>query len=172
MRLTRLAALAVAAVIPAGAATAAYAASNHATAANPAQQDAFVQRCTDMYNQRAWAALEAQCYDTARFVDHTPESGQAPTWAGFEQTTNEEDVAFPDWKTTTVDLTSQGNRVVMRFIGTGTQTGPLGGLPATGHKVTITGMRMFQIEGGRITDTWVNYDELGLLQQLGVVPRF
>ena len=30
---------------------------------------------------------------------------------------------------------------------------------------------MFQVEHGRITDTWVNYDELGLLQQLGVVPQ-
>jgi predicted ester cyclase len=44
--------------------------------------------------------------------------------------------------------------------------------PAPGRSVHITGMRMFRIQHGRITDTWVNYDKLGLLQQLGVVPRF
>ena len=171
-RLTRLAAIALAIAIPAGAATTAYAATNTASSTGAGRQDTFVQHCTDLYNQRAWVALEAHCYDTPRFVDHTPESGQAPTWAGFKQTTDLEDIAFPDWKTTTIDLTSQGDRVIMRFIGTGTQTGPLGGLPATGKKVTITGMRMFRIQHGRITDTWVNYDELGLLQQLGVVPHF
>ena len=170
MSFTRLAAIALAIAIPASATTAACAATNNHT--SPSQQDAFVQHCTDLYNKRAWGALEAHCYNPTRFVDHTPESGQAPTWDGFKQTTNLEDIAFPDWKTTTVNLTSQGDRVIMRFIGTGTQTGPLGGLPATGKKVTITGMRMFRIQDGRITDTWVNYDELRLLQQLGVVPHF
>ena len=92
-------------------------------------------------------------------------------WAGFKASTDMADTAFPDWKTTITSLTGQGDRVVMQFTGTGTQTGPLGGLPPTGKHVTITGMRMFQVEHGRIAGTWVNYDELGLLQQLGVVPQ-
>ena len=141
------------------------------TSLSPAAEDALVSHCTDLYNARNWAQLSAHCYDTTNFVDHTPENGYPGNWSGFKATTDLEDVAFPDWKTSTINLTAQGDRVIMHFVGTGTQTGPLGGLAPTGHKVTITGMRMFRIQHGRITDTWVNYDELGLLEQLGVLPK-
>ena len=52
----------------------------------------------------------------------------------------------------------------------GTNRGPFLGAPPTGKVVTYTGFDLNRIERGRIVESWVNYDALGLLQQLGLVP--
>ena len=54
---------------------------------------------------------------------------------------------------------------------TGTNLGPFLGRPPTGKPVTITGMWLDRVEDGHIVESWTNWDTLGLLQQLGWVPR-
>jgi predicted ester cyclase len=44
------------------------------------------------------------------------------------------------------------------------------GIPATGKLVTVTGTDIFRIAGGKIVELWQHWDQLGLLQQLGVIP--
>jgi steroid delta-isomerase-like uncharacterized protein len=78
--------------------------------------------------------------------------------------------AFPDLTYAVEDLVGAGDRVLARYVFTGTQQGPYNGIPATGKSVTVTGMAIFRFEGGKIAETWVIYDVLGLLQQLGVIP--
>ena len=60
--------------------------------------------------------------------------------------------------------------VLTRFTARGTNLGPFLGHPPTGRVVTYTGFDMNRIEGGKIVESWVSYDALGLLQQLGLVP--
>jgi predicted ester cyclase len=45
------------------------------------------------------------------------------------------------------------------------------GIPATGKQVTLSGIDILRIENGKIAERWAEYDNLGLLQQLGVVPE-
>jgi predicted ester cyclase len=62
--------------------------------------------------------------------------------------------------------------VVTRWIATGTNTGPLFGvIPATGKAGSTTGITISRLAGGRIVEETSNWDALGMLQALGVVPR-
>ena len=48
--------------------------------------------------------------------------------------------------------------------------GEFQGIPPTGKQVTISAIGILRITSGRIAETWLNADFLGLMQQLGVVP--
>lgn len=78
--------------------------------------------------------------------------------------------AFPDLRIKVEDQIAEGDMVVTRWTATGTQEGDLPGLPATGNKSTVSGIAIERFEDGKITEAWTNWDTLGMLQQLGVVP--
>lgn len=78
--------------------------------------------------------------------------------------------AFPDWRETVDDVIAEEDRVVIRVTGRGTHQGEFQGIPPTGRQVTATGVGIGRIENGRIAETWAEYDALGMMQQLGVVP--
>ena len=79
-------------------------------------------------------------------------------------------IAFPDVHFTIDDLIAEGERVVIRWTVTGTHKGELQGIAPTGKHVTVTGMVMSRFAKGKVEEDWINFDALGLLQQLGVVP--
>jgi steroid delta-isomerase-like uncharacterized protein len=78
--------------------------------------------------------------------------------------------AFPDIQYTLNDLLAEGDRVVARFTARGTQTGAFQGIPATGKAVTMSAIAIYRVAGGKVVEQWLEYDMLGVLQQLGVVP--
>lgn len=78
--------------------------------------------------------------------------------------------AYPDTHFTVEDQIAEGNMVATRWTAIGTHRGELMGIPATGKRVTVTGMTINRIENGKIVETWNNFDALGQLQQLGVIP--
>jgi steroid delta-isomerase-like uncharacterized protein len=78
--------------------------------------------------------------------------------------------AFPDVRFTIEDLVAEGDTVVDRWTAHGTHQGELMGIPPTGRQATVTGTEMNRCAGGRIVETWTEWDALGLLQQLGVIP--
>jgi predicted ester cyclase len=104
----------------------------------------------------------------ADFVDHLPreeerglqELKQYVTWYR---------AAFPHIRDTVEELVSEGDRVVVRWTSRGIHQGKFRGVAPTGRHVTFTGMRLFRIAEGKIAESWVNIDELGLLEQLGMV---
>ncbi len=77
---------------------------------------------------------------------------------------------MPDIKLTIDDEVYTGDRVVHRWTMTGTDTGGLMGMPASGKKLTFTGITTVRMVDGKIVERWANVDELGLLQQLGIAP--
>ena len=79
--------------------------------------------------------------------------------------------AYPDTRFTVEDQIAEGDRVVTRWTGQGTHQGELMGVPPTGKQVTVTGIELDRISGGKIEESWVNYDALGMMQQLGIVPE-
>jgi steroid delta-isomerase-like uncharacterized protein len=78
--------------------------------------------------------------------------------------------ALPDLRFTVEDVIAEGDRVVVRWSARGTHQGPLLGVAATGRPVAITGIDVFRIDGGKIAEGWSNFDQLGLLRQVGAVP--
>lgn len=79
--------------------------------------------------------------------------------------------AFPDVHFTVEDQIAEGDEVATRWTARGTHTGPLpGGIGPTGKPVVVTGISVERYDNGKMAESRVNWDFLGLLQQLGVVP--
>jgi steroid delta-isomerase-like uncharacterized protein len=79
--------------------------------------------------------------------------------------------AFPDIAHSIEDQIAEGDKVVTRLRARATHTGDLMGIPPTGKGVTIEGTSIWRIADGKIGECWFNYDALGLMRQLGVVPK-
>ena len=78
--------------------------------------------------------------------------------------------AFPDIQFTVEEQVAEGDMVVTRWSARGTHLGTLRGIPPTGKQVTVTGMIMERYCDGRPRRSWMNWDGLGLMQQLGIGP--
>src|SRR5205823_2752076 len=78
--------------------------------------------------------------------------------------------AFPDLEVTVDAQYEDGDTVISRWTATGTNTGDLPTLPATGRASTVTGIIIDRFEDDQIAESWSNWDTLGMLQQLGAVP--
>jgi len=78
--------------------------------------------------------------------------------------------AFPDARFTVEDQIAEGDRVASRYTFRGTHQGELMGIAPTGKQVTVTGMIINRIVNGKSEEGWLNFDALGMLQQLGAAP--
>lgn len=78
--------------------------------------------------------------------------------------------AFPDLRVTIEQQVAEGEYVTTRWTARGTHRGDLFGMTATGKQATVTGITIDRIVDGRFVESWTNWDTLGLMQQLGVVP--
>jgi steroid delta-isomerase-like uncharacterized protein len=106
---------------------------------------------------------------SADFVDHLSHEDER----GLEELRRYVTVyraAFPDIQDTVVDIVAEGDKVIVRWTSRGTHQGEFMGIAPTGRHVTFTGMRLFRIAENKIAESWVNIDQLGLLEQLGAVP--
>ena len=57
-----------------------------------------------------------------------------------------------------------------RFDAEGTHNGEFFGVPATGKPVKISGINIMRIADGKIAEHWVQYDIMGMMQQIGAIP--
>jgi steroid delta-isomerase-like uncharacterized protein len=96
--------------------------------------------------------------------------GSTQGYEGFKQLTAGFRTAFPDGQVEIEDMLEEGDKVAARWRLRGTNTGSFMGIPPTGKAVNVTATGIFRVVDGKVTDNWVNFDMLGLLQQLGVVP--
>jgi predicted ester cyclase len=78
---------------------------------------------------------------------------------------------FPDLRFTIEDIIAEGETVVARYSVRGTHKGDLGGIAPTGKQVTVYGVTISHFANGKIVEGSANWDALGLMQQLGVVPE-
>ncbi|TET85665.1 MAG: hypothetical protein E3J37_01425, partial [Anaerolineales bacterium] len=78
--------------------------------------------------------------------------------------------AIPDLQWTVEDMIAEGGMVATRLTATGTHQGELMGIPPTGVQATVTEIAIVRIADGKIKESWNFSDQLGLLQQLGVMP--
>ena len=78
--------------------------------------------------------------------------------------------AFPDLVMTADKLVAEGDLVTVLWSARGTNTGAGNGLPATGKALTGRGITIWRIVDGRITEEWSAFDQLSIMQQLGLIP--
>ena len=78
--------------------------------------------------------------------------------------------AFPDLSWVIEDVLAEGDKVIVRYTNTATHKGDSLGMPATGKKIKWSGIDIFRVADGKITDEWSYFDQWGQMQQLGVIP--
>jgi steroid delta-isomerase-like uncharacterized protein len=79
--------------------------------------------------------------------------------------------AFPDVAIVPEKLIAEGDLVTIYWIARGTNTGTGNGLPATGKKVEQAGITIWRIVNGKIKEEWSAFDQLSMMQQLGLLPQ-
>jgi len=104
------------------------------------------------------------------FVNHDPSNPEVRDLEGFKQWVVMVRNAFPDLNVTIDDLIAEGDKVVTRWTFRGTHKGEFGKIPATGKQVSSTGITISRIADGKTVETWWSSDDLGLFQQLGLIP--
>jgi steroid delta-isomerase-like uncharacterized protein len=105
------------------------------------------------------------------FVDHDPPLPGGPAGReGMRDAAVTFRAALPDWHSELDQLVEEGDVVVERFHASGTHSGELMGVPASGRTIVLQGINVFRIEDGRIIERWGRLDLLGLMHQLGLVP--
>jgi steroid delta-isomerase-like uncharacterized protein len=124
----------------------------------------------EVWNKGHMPVAEELLAATYTHHDHaTPDEGRGPESEKKRATLYRN--AFPDIRFTIEDLTAEGETVVARWSCRGTHKGELNGIAPTGKQFTITGISIARFTNGKMTEGYVNWDALGLMQQLGVVPE-
>jgi steroid delta-isomerase-like uncharacterized protein len=103
------------------------------------------------------------------FVVHSP-SEEIHGPAGIKQYVSALREAFPDLHITIEDQIAERDKVVTRWTARGTHGGTFQGVAPTGKRGSMTGIEVDRFVDGKSVECWTNVDELGLLQQLGVIP--
>jgi steroid delta-isomerase-like uncharacterized protein len=132
---------------------------------------ATVRRFTEESNQGNVAALDELC--APNWVYHDPSFPDVRTLADYKRFLTETRSAFPDFHVTIEDVIAEGDKVVMRSIWRGTNSGDIVTpmhIPATGKQVTVTGITVVRFAGGKGVEVWNQQDSLGVFQQLGLIP--
>jgi len=102
-------------------------------------------------------------------VEQVPLPGQRPGLEGLKDILRYMRSGFPDIDFSVKEQISEGDKVASRFEWTGTHQGEFMGVPATGKPVRVWGIVIDRLEDGRIKDTRIIMDTLGLMMQLGAV---
>ena len=122
--------------------------------------------------RRSWESVDApdtldEVY-TSDVVWHMPDQEVR----GIEEAKQFVDMfksAFPDMQATVEDVVAEGDKVITRVTLRGTHQGEVEEFgPPTGKQVEIEGITIHRIEDGKIAEEWNSYDNLSMLQQLGL----
>ena len=104
------------------------------------------------------------------YVEHRPVPGMPPTRDGFKQLASMFWSGLPDGRIDVEDQVAEGDMVVTRWTSRATHTGELMQIAPTGKQVVVAGIHINRVVDGKLVQSWVQFDQLGMLQQLGVVP--
>ena len=129
---------------------------------------ALVKRYQEAHNANNLSALSEIV--AADLTSHNKIPGMPPGLEGGKAVHLMLVAAFPDLHTDTEDLLAEGDKVVQRFMLSGTDKGGFAGAPPTGKHYKVAGISIFRIANGKIVEHWGVFDQLGILQQLGMVP--
>ena len=105
------------------------------------------------------------------FVELDPLPGQQQGREGLKDVIGGMRAAFPDIHWVVDEVVAESDKVVSRFTWAGTHRATFMGIPSTDKKVMVKGVVIDRLANGKMADSRILMDTLGLLQQLGVVPK-
>ncbi len=105
------------------------------------------------------------------FIELDPLPGQQQGREGLKAVIAQMRSAFPDMHWVVSEMVAESEKVVTRFTWTGTHRDTFLGIPATSKHVEVKGVVIDRLESGKMADSRILMDTLGLLQQLGAIPR-
>jgi steroid delta-isomerase-like uncharacterized protein len=128
----------------------------------------YVAMCSSPNLEAAARAVDE--YFAPEFVAHGPHPGITPDLAGTRQWTAAIIRAAPDYYVHVDDQFAVDDKVVTRWTARGTHQGEFQGIPPTGRQITVTGITVSRYAGGKIVESWFEWDTLDLMRQLGAYP--
>ena len=136
----------------------------------------IMKRLVERYNEEMWNQGRLEVSSEIFAADYVSDNADTPgRAAGPDSIAHYVKIfrdALPDLHSVVHEIVAQDNRVAGRFTVTGTHTGePLLGVAPSGAKIRYQGYGIFHVENGKFARSFVLFDRLGLLIQLGVVPK-
>ena len=125
-------------------------------------------RIAEFYNTGNQAIAD-EIYDPG-FVNHAPYLPNNKDLETCKKCLTETRSGMPDFQISIKDMIAEGDKLVCRWVASGTHTADFFGIPPTGKKVSWTGMTINRIQSGKVVEAWWNEDISGLLKQLVVIP--
>lgn len=124
----------------------------------------------DLWNKGNLSVADEVLAPTYVHIDpSTPDLGAGPE--GEKKRVTLYRTAFPDLHLNIDDLIAESDKVVIRWTCRGTHRGDLSGIGPTGKPITLTGVSFCRFANGKAVEGRVNWDALGMFQQLGIVPE-
>jgi len=134
-----------------------------------ANNQATIQRfIEEILNQKKLAIADEIVAED--FIELDPFPGQAQGRQGLKDVLGMFFSGFPDMHWVIEEQIAEGDTVVTRFTWTGSQQGAFMGIPAAGRQVKVKGVVIDRVVDGRMVDSRILMDTMGMMQQLGVVP--
>lgn len=130
----------------------------------------LVRRAIDEIWNRGNYALLGEIAADDIVIHASPPGEDIQGHAGIVQFHDALRAAFSDLHFRVEDQIAAGDKVVIRWTASGTHTGEFQGIPPTGKAVRISGIDIDRVVDGKVVECWPEVNELGLLQQLGVLP--
>ncbi|GGF54683.1 hypothetical protein GCM10007301_12780 [Azorhizobium oxalatiphilum] len=121
------------------------------------------------YYDQVWDKRQPEAIEglfAAEYVNHAGARGLLAGPAGIRKNYDALLASFPDVRFTLDDILVDGEKVVVRYTMLGTHTGEFQGRAPTGRAVTVPGIGIYAVSGGKIRESWVLRDSLVLLRQL------
>lgn len=123
----------------------------------------------EIYNQGNLAVADEIV--AADYRNHNPAPGEAPGREGLKAFVAYLRRAFDDFHVTMKDQVTEGDKVVTRFTISGCQQGEFAGIPPAGKFACVAAIGIHRVVDGRIVESWLSWDALGLMRQLGKEPQ-
>lgn len=122
----------------------------------------------EVFNQRNIALVDQIAVDD--YVEHDPFPGHGDGIGDLRARVELILGAMNPLQFDVQDVVAEGDKVVVRWVQQGAQSGTFMGIPATGRQYTMAGIDIHRLRDGRMAEHWHVVDLLGLLQQLGAIP--
>lgn len=105
-------------------------------------------------------------------IDHNPEHSIKETGIeGLKESMEMYRGAFPDLKINVKLMTAEGDVVTSHYNMTGTNTGPMAGMPATNKRMNVDGVDILRFKDGKAVEHWGYFEEMKMMEQLGLIQE-
>jgi steroid delta-isomerase-like uncharacterized protein len=125
----------------------------------------------EVWNERKFDVVDELISSSHAFHDPNVSGSQIGPDA-YKQQMARFTTAFPDLHFAIEDIVSEKDKLVVSWMISGTHKGEYEGIPPTGKKISVEGITINHIANGKILDSYVSWDALGLMRQLGHAPTF